>query len=611
MKRKNMTRSALVTSILALLLCVSMLVGTTFAWFTDTVESGMNTIAAGNLDIELLANGDKVDANTKLFDDVDHWEPGVVVYENLQVANVGTLALKYQMTLNFGGENNLNGHKLSEVLKIAVIDKVADNATREQVLAAAKAAIDASNSDGSLSNFYLTGELEAGVSGTEQTVVIFWAPNDNDIDNLYNANNGQVTSDGEPLHIKFGINLQATQKMSEEDSFGNDYDESATILPKATVNNLGMQTVYATAGIGGATAEYDLPFSLQFLPNETLKQAQASSYRYWHADYVVKADKDVPADSVALLGYYDAWCQYNNDNWVAMINEGAAIDANTEIRLVELLGTTVNYEDICEFGNDPEDLLPANLEGFLCSAVDLTGQNAGTTITVELRMYEVPAKGECANGAGCTHPDLACEIGKDNYKVIGTYSYTFGAKKVASLTDLEDAASVPGAVIDAQGANLGDFNYDAKFANGVVVKNAKFTYFYGGNVEGTVTFENCEFVSDHSYCANFDSGNGNIVFNNCTFDGWSSFGTAITNVEMNNCTFQKSYNYGVLRFYQTAQLNNCTFADNFEGVDTNATGYKVEFTNCTGIDGKIYNNGSNQGIWVVNGTDISSTVTSW
>ena len=59
MKRKNMTRNALVTSILSLLLCVSMLVGTTFAWFTDEVTSGRNTIAAGNLDIELLIGGDE------------------------------------------------------------------------------------------------------------------------------------------------------------------------------------------------------------------------------------------------------------------------------------------------------------------------------------------------------------------------------------------------------------------------------------------------------------------------------------------------------------------------------------------------------------------------
>ncbi|MBO5953164.1 MAG: hypothetical protein J6Q53_03470 [Oscillospiraceae bacterium] len=65
MKRKNTTRSALFTSIMSLLLCVSMLLGTTYAWFTDSVVSGNNVIAAGNLDIELYNDGNKVNQSTK------------------------------------------------------------------------------------------------------------------------------------------------------------------------------------------------------------------------------------------------------------------------------------------------------------------------------------------------------------------------------------------------------------------------------------------------------------------------------------------------------------------------------------------------------------------
>ena len=53
MTNSKTTRRALVLSVLSLLLCCSMLVGTTFAWFTDSVTSGKNKIVAGNLDIEL------------------------------------------------------------------------------------------------------------------------------------------------------------------------------------------------------------------------------------------------------------------------------------------------------------------------------------------------------------------------------------------------------------------------------------------------------------------------------------------------------------------------------------------------------------------------------
>ena len=76
MKRKNATRNALFMSIISLVLCVSMLVGTTFAWFTDSVESGRNIITAGNLDIELyndlqINEDKKVKSDTKLFNNID------------------------------------------------------------------------------------------------------------------------------------------------------------------------------------------------------------------------------------------------------------------------------------------------------------------------------------------------------------------------------------------------------------------------------------------------------------------------------------------------------------------------------------------------------------
>lgn len=107
-------RTTLFHSIIALLLCVSMLVGTTFAWFTDSVKTGINTIAAGNLDVELYhsnaaASNERVDSNTKLFMDLQGdpilWEPGVVSYENLRITNEGNLAMAYQLAINIANEN--------------------------------------------------------------------------------------------------------------------------------------------------------------------------------------------------------------------------------------------------------------------------------------------------------------------------------------------------------------------------------------------------------------------------------------------------------------------------------------------------------------------------
>ena len=71
MKTKRTTKSALISSVLALCLCITMLLGTTYAWFTDSVESANNIIKSGNLDVELYHTNDKdtrekVDNNTTI-----------------------------------------------------------------------------------------------------------------------------------------------------------------------------------------------------------------------------------------------------------------------------------------------------------------------------------------------------------------------------------------------------------------------------------------------------------------------------------------------------------------------------------------------------------------
>ncbi|MBQ8850745.1 MAG: hypothetical protein IJ011_10470, partial [Clostridia bacterium] len=86
MTNKKSTKRALIASVISLLLCFTMLMGTTYAWFTDSVTSANNIITTGNLDVELYhtdkaATKEKVTSTTELFDDVELWEPGAVVYE--------------------------------------------------------------------------------------------------------------------------------------------------------------------------------------------------------------------------------------------------------------------------------------------------------------------------------------------------------------------------------------------------------------------------------------------------------------------------------------------------------------------------------------------------
>ena len=211
------TKKSLVLSTLSLMMCVAMLLGTTYAWFTDSVTSGKNIIAAGNLDIELYANGTKVDGDTKLFSKVALWEPGAVAFDTLQVKNVGNLALKYQLSFLFENETKVDGHGLSDVLKIGTYaGEITDSTKREDVIAGLA-------NVAPIASFAKSGNLAANTDDTAVTYVVYWEPGDND--NLYNMNNEKK---GKELSIDFYVNLVATQDTVEADSFDNQYDKDAT-----------------------------------------------------------------------------------------------------------------------------------------------------------------------------------------------------------------------------------------------------------------------------------------------------------------------------------------------------------------------------------------------
>ena len=236
MTNSKHTKKALLSSVIALILCCSMLIGTTFAWFTDSVTSGKNHIVAGNLDVEVYdGNGNKIDGETDLFSGINgediRWEPGVVAYENLTVVNAGTLALKYQLAVNFTNENTVKGtdYKLSDVLKVAVVkggvtatdrDALVESITNWQPMASFVEEGSLLPKDGTSTIALDEDENNTVTYG----IVIYWQPREDD--NNWNLYNGKETSDGaDHLHIDLGINLYATQKDHESDSFGKDYDE--------------------------------------------------------------------------------------------------------------------------------------------------------------------------------------------------------------------------------------------------------------------------------------------------------------------------------------------------------------------------------------------------
>lgn len=107
MKNSKSTRKALFASALSLVLSTSMLIGTTWAWFTDSAVSSGNTIQSGTLNIDLAVKQDdgtykSVKTNSDKIFNYDKWEPGYTYWTNVKVETTGNLALKY--TLKFVGE---------------------------------------------------------------------------------------------------------------------------------------------------------------------------------------------------------------------------------------------------------------------------------------------------------------------------------------------------------------------------------------------------------------------------------------------------------------------------------------------------------------------------
>ncbi len=229
MNNKRATKRALLTSVMALVMCVVMLVGTTFAWFTDTASTGVNKIQAGNLDIELQyatawdgttgAPTDWADAEgqTLTFKTQDNraadkilWEPGCR-YElpELRIVNKGNLALKYKITVNgVTGDAKL----------LEAIDFTAKMGATEIALDNLKGAILPSGA----------ATAPAGVAIGETDPIIIKGVMKTTAGNEYQG----LSIDG------IGITVVATQYTYEKDSIDDQYDKDADATIQVNRDNI-------------------------------------------------------------------------------------------------------------------------------------------------------------------------------------------------------------------------------------------------------------------------------------------------------------------------------------------------------------------------------------
>lgn len=633
-------RNALFTSIISMLLCVSMLVGTTFAWFTDSVVSANNIIKSGNLDIVLeYWDGDSwkdVQGKSDILSE-DLWEPGYVDVAYLRLKNAGSLALKYQLGVNIvtekPGVNQAGAEfKLSDYIYFDVIEGV-DGETNPYANRAAALAV-ATQKTKISAGYSKAGALEAGSEDLYLALVVHMPTT---VGNEANHNGKDIPQ------IDLGINAYATQLMSEDDSFGKDYDKDAWVDGfdvftaqdlQAAINN-GETAIDLMANIE-ATESIVIPEGATVALNLNGKDL---GYKDGYAieskgDLTISGEGDITgmggiratAGKLTINGgnYYGAsdWSKgtYQHaikaENATVVIN-GGDFDATVNGQTNAMLNASANATITINGGNfqNVEGELPkfapyiATYEkngmivindGTFYGGWRFNGETSSTeinggTFTVGFDGQSFHANSThnvnvfggtfvSAANAKLTDKVKSGEIVAAGYKAVdngdGTYSVIFPQESFDSLID----NAGENATIEVPAGNFKLPTMAEK--EGVTIVGAadgstliggeNASTGFGGNFGKGNTYKNLTFTGTSNGVRSSYANGGTTTFENCTFAGDSTYGFHID--ESKGATFI---------------FNNCTFSG-FNAFAGDLV--KVTFNNCTFLSNGNY---GHTNIWSV------------
>ena len=576
MTNTKSTKRALLASVMAMLLCFTMLLGTTFAWFTDSVTSGNNIIKSGTLDVEMYwAYGTEApdsatwtDASTGAIFNYDKWEPGYVEVRHIKIANVGTLALKYQIKIVANGEVS----DLADVIDVYFVDPAVQVADRT--------ALDNIEPVGTLN------EVLAGMPGNASGDL-----RAEKVDTITLALKMQETAGNEYQGLSIGTNfsviLMATQDNVEKDAFDENYDD--IVIPDIDVHVIEGNTYHYT--IDGNVVLASVPYGN------------------------VGASFTVP-DDVTILGQGDVY-----DGAVPVFSKSSPIESITlpeglvEIKARAITGvktlTSINFpstlkairaQALRQTGMD-ELTVPANVEvigeGAFRDMANLTAVTVEGNVAFDNNAFRscpnltsIYLLGDDVTFTGsqfATHSDNGDATGITIYvknttvaarvyaaqnsaygyevKVLGAAadgSDAADVKKVANSAQLDDAIQAGAkAVVLAEGdyalrfTNNTNFNLNDMTIKGLgdvnlAISSSEAWY---GRVQGSnVTFENIHFTSSVG-------ATGKATYNNCTFDDWAICASS-NNEEttFNNCTINGCLNTSTDFSSGDVFVNNCKIA---------------------------------------------------
>lgn len=240
MTKKRSLKKALIMAILSMVVCLSVFVGTTFAWFTDSVTSSSNIIKAGNLDVEMYwADGTKAvptdvsgwtDASVGPIFNNDKWEPGYTEVRHIKISNEGSLSLKYKINIIANGTvsdlaNVIDVYYADPAMQIGARDNISEDkkiGTLKDVLAG----LDISGN----------GSLLAGENDTITLALKMQESAGNEYKN-------------KSIGTDFSVQLLATQLAYEDDSLGDDYDDGADYVAEVKTASELIEAINAGGNI--------------------------------------------------------------------------------------------------------------------------------------------------------------------------------------------------------------------------------------------------------------------------------------------------------------------------------------------------------------------------
>ncbi|MBE6647297.1 MAG: leucine-rich repeat domain-containing protein [Ruminococcaceae bacterium] len=570
------TKRALIVSVLSLFICFTMLLGTTYAWFTDSVTSAGNIIKTGTLEVEMHwakatedpSSANWQDASAGAIFKHQNWEPGYVEARHIKISNVGSLALKYKLAISPNGEVS----ELADVIDVYFVDPAVKVETRDSLAALTPVGTlreMIEDPDGAAYGSLLKDEVK--------TVTIALKMRENAGNEYQNLSIG----------TSFSVVLMATQDNVEADDLDENYDDIE--IPEMHIENIDGVTYGSTIDGDRVMISVDDYTLTTFTVDDKV---------------TVLGTGDGVNDNDRVFGKNAPLTSLTLPEGLTEIKDNA-LNALPNLTTVNIPSTvkTIGIQSFRTTGMS-EVTLPENVETVKLGAFrDMANL---TTVTVEGNVaFDNYAFRSCPNltsiyllgddvtfagGQFATHSDNGDATGITIYVknatvaarvyAAQTSAYGYEVKILGDAVDGSDAQEVVKATNNTQlddaiqaGTTtvvLGSGNYiipDSAqgktltiVGNGDTVVATQDDGSYEGcdySLDGaTVTFEGITINTDSTTCTGYARCKG--TYNNCTING--TF-TLYDNSTFNNCEFNVTGDvYNIWTWGASeATFNNCTF----------------------------------------------------